>query len=95
MRTISGARKPSQTSIVRRAPKCDRSRDPGRVIRPIPITSAATTKLMRVAEPEVVSTNQGSASHVICEPLVEITSAARSARRGPLRRRLGSFTTPA
>ncbi len=32
-----------------------------------------------MADPDVSSTNQGSASQVICDPVVETTSAARSA----------------
>ncbi len=54
----------------------------------MPIASDAITTLMRVAEPLVVSTNQGSAIQVICAPVVDTTSAARSARTGPVRRTL-------
>jgi hypothetical protein len=45
---------------------------------------------MRVAEPEVVRTNQGRASHVICEPVVEMISARMRARSGRFLRRLGA-----
>ena len=31
----------------------------------MPITSAATTKLIRVAEPDIVRTNHGNATQVI------------------------------
>ena len=40
------------------------------------------TIAIRVGEPVVTSTNHGRASHVICVPVVEITSAASSARSG-------------
>ena len=42
---------------------------PGRPSSPSPASSAATTRLIRVAEPVVTSTNHGSASQVICEPV--------------------------
>ena len=75
MTAISGARAPSQSSIVRRAPSRPSSRPPGRPNSASPITSAATMKVVFVAEPVVSSTNQGSATQVICAPVVEITSA--------------------
>ena len=45
-------------------------------------SSAAITRPIRAVDPVVWSTNQGNASHVICAPVVEITSAASSARSG-------------
>ena len=80
MTAISGARAPSQRSIVRRAPSFPSTRPPGRPNSASPITSAATMKVVLVAEPVVSSTNQGSATQVICAPVVEITSAESSAR---------------
>ena len=73
---ISGARAPSQISIVRRAP----SRVASPPAKPPSATAAASvaiTSVMRVAEPDVVSTNHGSATQVICDPVSEITSRAR------------------
>jgi hypothetical protein len=73
---ISGARMPSQISIVRRAPS--------RVARPPPspptataAASTASTTDIRAAEPVVVSTNHGSATQVICDPVSETISRAR------------------
>jgi hypothetical protein len=48
---------------------------------------AATTTPIRAGDPVVTSTNQGSASRVICEPVVEIASAASSAASGRRRSR--------
>src|SRR6187551_1264198 len=79
MTSMSGARAPSHSSIVRRAPSLPRSRPPGKPNTATPISSAATTKLIFVADPVVTSTNQGRAIQVICAPVVEITSAPSSA----------------
>ena len=76
---ITGPRTPSQSIIVRRAPIRATSFPPGIAPAATPISAAATTRLMRVAEPDVSSTNQGSASQVICDPVVETISAASSA----------------
>ena len=73
-----------------RAPSRFSTRMPRNPASAMPIASNAITTLIRVAEPVVVSTNQGSATHVICAPLVEIVSAARSARIEPMRRTLVS-----
>ena len=83
---ISGARAPSQISIVRRAP----SRVASPPAKPPSATAAASvaiTSVIRVAEPEVVSTNHGSATHVICEPVSEMTSRARIPISPGLRKR--------
>ena len=42
--------------------------------------SAARTKLIFETEPVVTRTNQGSATKVICVPVIEISSEANSAR---------------
>jgi hypothetical protein len=47
--------------------------------------STANTIAIRDAEPVVVSTNQGSASIVICDPVSETVSRARRPRRPRLR----------
>ena len=49
------------------------------------------THVMRCGEPVVRRTNHGSASHVICVPVEEITSATSSAANRRSRR---SFTAP-
>src|SRR5687768_4670224 len=87
---MSGARAESQKTIVRQAPKRLSSFPPGSPSAASPSSSAATTRLIRVAEPDVTRTNHGSASHVICPPVVEITSAASSGLRPRVRNRLTS-----
>src|SRR4051794_40611498 len=82
---MTAPRTPSQSIIVRRAPSFATSLPPGIASSPTPISSAATTKLIRVAEPDVSSTNQGSASHVICDPVTETISAASRAASERLR----------
>ena len=52
----------------------------------MPMSSAATTTVILVADPVVRSTNHGSASDVIWEPVVETISATSSATTGRLRR---------
>src|SRR4051794_15579384 len=76
---MTGPRTASQSIIMRRAPMRASSFPPGTAPTPTPISSAATTRLMRAAEPDVSSTNHGSASQVICDPVVDTTSAASSA----------------
>jgi hypothetical protein len=44
-------------------------------------SSAASAMLIRVGEPVVTSTNQGSATNVIALPVLETASAVRSAGR--------------
>src|SRR6266540_1086441 len=83
---IRGARTASDSSIVRRAPSRWISVPEGSPATAKPSSSAAITSVIRAGEPVVVSTNQGSASQVICVPVIEITSAPRSARSGPWRR---------
>src|SRR6266545_4366797 len=83
---IRGARTASDSSIVRRAPSRWMSVPEGSPATAKPSSSAAITSVIRAGEPVVVSTNQGSASQVICVPVIEITSAPRSARSGPWRR---------
>ena len=90
MIAISGARAPSQSSIVRRAPRRPSTRPPGKPNRASPITSAATMKVVFVAEPVVSSTNQGSATQVICAPVVEITSADEQRDDRPVAKHLGA-----
>src|SRR4029453_16288166 len=85
---------PSQTITARRAPSLPRTRPPGSPSSASPITSAATTKVVCVAEPLVTSTNQGSASQVICAPVVETTSATSSARIERSRRSSLRLTRP-
>ena len=65
MTSMSGARAPSHRSIVLRAPSLPSSRPPGHPSAATPISSAATTKLILVADSVVTRTNHGSASHVI------------------------------
>src|SRR3954451_16078050 len=79
MARMTGPRTASQSIIARRAPIRAISLPPGTAPSPTPISSAATTRLMRVADPDVSSTNHGRASQVICDPVVETTSAASSA----------------
>ena len=86
MEAINGARTPSQISIVRRAPRRVAS-PPANPPSATAAASTASTIVMRVAEPDVVSTNQGSATHVICEPVSETTSRARIPTRPGLRKR--------
>ena len=45
-------------------------------------SSAASTTPIRVGEPVVLRTNQGSARNVICEPSEEMTCAVMSATIG-------------
>ena len=52
---------------------------PGRPQSATPSASAASTRPIRPAEPVVESTNHGSASQVIIDPVVETTSAASRA----------------
>ena len=87
MTTISGARAPSQSIIVLRAPSRPSTRPPGSPRSASPITSAAATNVVFVAEPVVTSTNQGSASQVIWAPVVETTSAMSRATTERSRRR--------
>ncbi len=88
--SISGPRQASQSSIVRRAPSLFSTRTPKKPASAMPIASNAITTLICVAEPLVVRTNHGRAIQVICAPLVEIVSAASSARSEPMRRTLVS-----
>ena len=83
---ISGARTPSQISIVRRAPSRVAS-PPANPPSATAAASTASTTVMRVAEPDVVSTNHGSATQVICEPVSETTSRARIPISPRLRKR--------
>ena len=53
--------------------------------------STASTIVIRVGEPEVVSTNHGSATHVICDPVSETISRASS----PISPRLRGEVAPA
>jgi hypothetical protein len=74
-----GAGTPSASSIARRAPMRASRLPPGSPKIATPATAAAITKPIRAGEPVVTSTNHGSASQVICEPVVEIVSATSSA----------------
>ena len=76
---MSGARQASATSIVRRSPTRPTRLPEAKPTMPSAAASTATTMAIFVAEPVVVTTNQGSATHVICDPAVEITSRASSA----------------
>ena len=76
----SGARTRSETSIERRAPRRKTSEPLGRPKSASGRISTASTTLMRVAEPVVASTNQGSATNVIALPVDETISARTSAR---------------
>ena len=93
MASISGARTRSASSIVLHAPSRRSTAPPGIPSSASPISSAPTTMLIRVAEPVVTSTNHGSASHVICAPVVETTSAASRPTTG-LRRRSDCCSLP-
>jgi len=79
--TISGIRSASDTSIVVRAPSRPTSEPLGMPKSAIGTTSAARTTLMRVGDPLVTSTNHGRATNVMAVPVLETTSAARSASR--------------
>src|ERR671934_888246 len=88
MTSMSGPRRPSETSIVRRAPSRPSTFPPGRPSSARPTSSAAKTNVIRVADPDVISTNHGRASQVIWLPVVETISATRSARMARSRRML-------
>ena len=88
MAARSGARARSQTSIVRRVPMRAAIAPPQKPSIAIGTISAMITQVMRCGEPVVRSTNHGSASHVICVPSEEATSAASSAETRRSRSRL-------
>src|SRR6266542_2430239 len=69
----------SSPSSSGRAPSLASRLPPGKPKSAAPATSAAATNPVRAGEPVVTRTNQGSASHIICDPVVETTSAASSA----------------
>ena len=79
---ISGARARSATIIVRRAPHRAITAPDGMPRIAIGASSAASTTPIRVGEPVVLRTNQGSARNVICEPSEEMTCAVMSATIG-------------
>ena len=91
----SGTRARSHVSIVRRVPTRPAIAPPQKPSTATGRTSAMITQVMRCGEPVVRSTNHGSASHVICVPVEEITSATSSAASRRSRSRLhGSAVAP-
>ena len=87
----SGTRARSQKSIVRRVPTRAAIAPPQKPSTAIGTISAIRIHVIRCGDPVVRSTNQGSATHVICVPIDEMTSAASSVAR---RRSFSSVTPP-
>ena len=85
----SGTRARSQKSIVRRVPTRPAIAPPQKPSTAIGTISAIRIHVIRCGDPVVRSTNQGSATHVICVPIDEMTSAASSVAR---RRSFSSVT---
>src|SRR5919198_6365321 len=83
--STSGPRAQSASSMARRAPIRARRLPPGSPKIAVAATSAPITNPIRAGEPVVTSTNHGSASQVICEPVVETVSAHSNARSRPSR----------
>src|SRR3954471_22465892 len=82
MSAISGAQSRLHATSVRLTPRRAAAVPAGMPRSAHGSTSAATTSAIRDGEPVVVSTNHGSASAVICEPVAEMTSAPTSAASG-------------
>ena len=83
---MSGPRAASETSIVRFAPIRAMSVPAGIPKIAIGSSSAAMTQPIFAVEPVVTSTNHGSATNVIPEPVSETSSAAISPRSERFRR---------
>ena len=84
--TMSGTRTMSEINIVVRAPRRETTVPLGIPSTPIGSSSAARTSPIFAGDCVVTSTNHGSASAVMREPIPEITSATSSASSERFRR---------
>src|SRR5262249_61515127 len=77
-----------ETSIVRSAPRRATSEPAGIPKTPTGISSAARTQPIFAVDPVVTSTNHGSATKVIAEPVSDTSSALMTAASERFRRML-------